>query len=111
RGPNDLTLDPQGGFYFTDPGGSDLDRPIGTVHYVDPQGVTHTVASGLAFPNGIVLRPGGRELLVGESKKNRVLAYPVQAPGKLGPMRVLVELPKKGEGQSDNQPDGRARDA
>src|SRR3954469_21790407 len=36
RGPNDLTLDPKGGFYFTDPGGSDEKNPIGTVHFVDP---------------------------------------------------------------------------
>src|SRR5207248_2507238 len=75
RGPNDLTLDPQGGFYFTDPGGSDENNPIGTVHYVDPRGKAHTIARRLAFPNGIVLRPGGKELLVGESKKNRILAY------------------------------------
>jgi gluconolactonase len=111
RGPNDLTLDPQGGFYFTDPGGSSREDPIGTVHYVDPQGLTHTVASGLAFPNGIVLRPGGKELLVGESKQNRILAYPVLAPGKLGEAKVLAQLPAKGEGQIDNQPDGMALDA
>jgi gluconolactonase len=113
RGPNDLTLDPQGGFYFTDPGGSDEDHPIGTVHFVDPRGETHTVASGLAFPNGIVLRPGGKELLVGESKKNRILAYPVLSPGQLGKAKVLVELPAKdpAKGQKDNQPDGIALDA
>ena len=102
RGPNDLTLDPQGGFYFTDPGGSDENKRIGTVHYVDPKGVTHTVVRGLAFPNGIILRPGGKELLVGESKENRILAYPVQAPGKLGEKRVLANLPKKRG--SDRQP-------
>ncbi len=111
RGPNDLTLDPAGGFYFTDPGGSDERQRIGTVHYVDPKGVTHTVADGLAFPNGIVLRPDGKTLLVGESKENHILEYPIQAPGKLGPKRVFVKLPEKGEGQIDNQPDGIALDA
>ena len=111
RGPNDLTLDPAGGFYFTDPGGSDEEHRIGTVHYVDAKGVTHQVAEGLAFPNGIVLRPSGKELLVGESKENHILAYPVHSPGKLGPSRVFVKLPKKGEGQIDNQPDGIALDA
>ncbi|HEV3121249.1 MAG TPA: SMP-30/gluconolactonase/LRE family protein, partial [Isosphaeraceae bacterium] len=111
RGPNDLTLDPKGGFYFTDPGGSSDEKPIGTVHYVNEDHVTRTVATNLAFPNGIVLRPGGKELLVGESKKNRILAFPVLEPGKLGPMRVLANLPTKGEGQEDNQPDGIALDA
>jgi gluconolactonase len=111
RGPNDLTLDPKGGFYFTDPGGSDDKKLIGTVHYVDATGKTHLVASGLAFPNGIVLRPGGKTLLVGESKKNRVLEYPVLSPGKVGPMKVFVDLPTKGKGQIDNQPDGMCLDA
>ncbi len=112
RGPNDLTLDTaSGGVYFTDPGESSLEKPIGTVHYIDSKRITHTVAIGLAFPNGIVLRPGGKELLVGESKKNRILAFPVLAPGKLGEPKVLVDLPSKGEGQTDNQPDGIALDA
>lgn len=111
RAPNDLTLDPKGGFYFTDPGGSDDKKPIGTVHYVDPKGKTHLVAKELAFPNGIVLRPGGKALLVGESKKNRVLEYPLLAPGKVGPMKVFVDLPEKKTGQIDNQPDGMCLDA
>ena len=111
RGPNDLTLDtPNGGVYFTDPGGSSLANPIGTVHYVDKSRVTHTVATGLAFPNGIVLRPGGKEVLVGESQKNRILAFPVTAPGQLGKPRVLVDLPSKGPGQIGNEPDGIALD-
>ncbi len=112
RGPNDLTLDPtSGGVYFTDPASSNENNPDGTVHYIDSRGVTHTVARNLAFPNGIVIRPGGKELLVGESKHNRILAFPVLAPGKLGPFRVLVNLPSKGPGQIDNQPDGIALDS
>ena len=111
RGPNDLTLDPLGGFYFTDPGGSDEKNLIGTVHFVNSEGVTRTSAKGLAFPNGIVLRPDGKELLVAESKKNRILAYPVRLPGQLDEPRVFVDLPAKGEGQIDNQPDGIALDA
>lgn len=110
RGPNDLCLDPRGGFWFTDPGGSDDKKLIGTVHYVDAAGKCHLCAEGLAFPNGIVLRPGGKVLLVAESKKNRVLEYPVLGLGKLGPMKVFADLPtKKGE-QVDNQPDGMCLD-
>ncbi|MBL9124884.1 MAG: SMP-30/gluconolactonase/LRE family protein [Planctomycetaceae bacterium] len=114
RGPNDLSLDtPHGGFYFTDPGGSDDKNPIGTVHYVDSKGVTHLVDQGLAFPNGIVLTPDGKTLYVGESKQNRVLVYDVLSPGKVGPRRVLANLPAKDEklGQIDNQPDGMCLDA
>ncbi len=110
RAPNDLTLDTHGGFYFTDPGGSSPTNPIGTVHYVDAQGKTHLAAEGLAFPNGIVLRPDGKTLLVGESNHNRILSYEVLAPGKLGKMTVFANLPTKGEGQIANEPDGMCLD-
>jgi gluconolactonase len=107
RGPNDLTLDAaSGGVYFTDPASSDDKNPSGTIHFLDAKGVCHTIAKGLAFPNGIVLRPGAKELLVAESKRNRILAFPVSEPGKLGEARVLIKLPEKGPGQIDNQPDG-----
>lgn len=106
RAPNDLTLDPRGGFYFTDPGGSDDKKLIGTVHYVSPGGKTYLCAKELAFPNGIVLRPDRKTLLLAESKKNRILEYPVLAPGILGEMKVFTELPSKSGEQIDNQPDG-----
>jgi sugar lactone lactonase YvrE/enterochelin esterase-like enzyme len=113
REPNDLTLDLEnGGFYFTDPGGSENEL-IGTVHYTDACGTTHLVDRGLAYPNGIVLVPGGKLLYVAESKKNRVLAYDVLSLGKVGPRRVFAELPVKdtGRGQIDHQPDGMCLDA
>lgn len=111
RSPNDLTLDSKGGFYFTDPGGSNLENPIGTVHYVDVKGKTHLVAEGLAFPNGIALRPNGRTLLVGESKHNRILSYDIISPGKVRKMRVFANLPVKQAEQIANEPDGMCLDA
>jgi gluconolactonase len=114
RGPNDLTLDtPNASFYFTDPGESGLEKPIGTVHYVDAKGKTHLCDSGLAFPNGIALTADGKHLYLGESQKNRVHVYDVEAPGRLVNRRVLADLPKKDEakGQIDNQPDGMCLDA
>ncbi len=112
RGPNDLTLDtPNGGFYFTDPGGSDDKKLVGTIHYVTKDGKTLLCAEGLAFPNGIVLAPDGKRLLVAESKKNRVLEYPIESPGKLGKMRVFADLPEKKGEQIDNQPDGMCLDS
>jgi gluconolactonase len=114
RGPNDLTLDtPNGGFYFSDPGGSGLSNLIGTIHYVDKAGKTHLLDSGLAFPNGIVLTPDRKNLYLAESQKNRVHVYEVTAPGKLGERKVFAELPAKKPGteQIDNQPDGMCLDA
>lgn len=113
RGPNDLTLDTRhGGFYFSDPGESSAERPIGTVHYVNAQGTTVLVADGLAFPNGIVLSADGSRLFLAESQKNRVLAFRVTAPGKVGLPQVFADLPAKNaaRGQIDNQPDGMCLD-
>lgn len=113
RGPNDLTLDtPNGGFYFSDPGDSSVEKPIGTVHYVDRDGKTHLCDEGLAFPNGIVLTPDGKKVYLAESQKNRVHVYEVESPGKLKNRKVFAELPKKsGDVQIDNQPDGMCLDA
>jgi gluconolactonase len=112
RGPNDLSLDPTtGGVYFTDPAESTAEKPDGSIHYIDPKGTCHLVADGFAFPNGIVVRPGGKELLVGESRRNRILAFPITGPGQVGKPKVLVDLPSKGPNQIDNQPDGIALDA
>jgi gluconolactonase len=103
--PNDLTLDPKGGFYFTDSGGS-REQMVGSIHFVDRGGKTHLAAQGLHFPNGIVLRPDGQTLLVAESLRNRIVSYDVLSPGKLGPMKVFATLPAKQAGQIDNRPDG-----
>lgn len=116
RGPNDLTLDPDGGFYFTDPGGSDIFNPIGSVYYVNGLGRINQVATGLAFPNGIVLTPDRQRLLVGESQRNRILEIKLKSAGVAdGPPRVFAYLPvNQKEGAHpvrDNQPDGIALDA
>lgn len=114
RGPNDLTLDTaNGGFYFSDPGGSSLDKLIGTIHYVDKSGKTILLDDGLAFPNGIVLTPDGKKLYLAESQKNCVHIYDVLGPGKLSKRKLFADLPRKKEGtpQIDNQPDGMCLDA
>jgi len=113
RGPNDLTLDtPNGGFYFSDPGDSDLKNPIGTVHYVDKAGKTHLVDSGLAFPNGIALTADGKKLYLAESQTNQIHIYDVSGPGKVGKRNKFADLPKHPSGDIlQDQPDGICLDA
>jgi gluconolactonase len=116
-GPNDLTIDfANGGFYFTDPEGSDATHLIGAVYYVgatDGTGHVHRVDYGLAYPNGIVLSPDDKRLFVDESVTNQVHLYDVLAPGKVGKRRVFADLPKadKAKGQIGNLPDGMCLDA
>jgi len=106
KAPNDLTLDSHGGFYFTDPGDSWKEDPTGTVQYVDRSGIVHTVFEGLAYPNGLVLRPDGKTLLLGESGTNRVLSFKVTAPGKLEDKTVFADLPYPEERDAEALPDG-----
>ncbi len=108
---NDLTLDRRGGFYFTDPGdfsAGALEDELGKVCYVDADGVSHLVADGLGFPNGVVLRADGTTLLIGEMMRNRILALPLTSPGKAGAPSVFADLPP-GEGTLIT-PDGMALD-
>ncbi len=113
RGPNDLTLDaPNGGFYFTDPGGSDREKRIGTVHYVDRTGKTHLVAEKFAFPNGIALTDDGKTLYLAESQTNQIHIYDVLGPAKLRGPKSSIDLPKHESGDHlRSQPDGICLDA
>ena len=109
-GANDICLDlANGGFYFTSPYESRTE-PRGRLYYVDREENLHLVANGLGYANGVVLRPDGKTLLVGESLFNRILEYPVFSPGKLGAARVFADLPKPDSGQPAAKPDGMTLD-
>ncbi len=108
--PNDLTLDSHGGFYFTDPDDSWKETPTGTVHYVDSSGTVRTVLEGLAYPNGLVLRPDGKTMLLSESGNNRILSFMVTAPGKLDGRKVFAALPSPKEKNAAGLPDGMCLD-
>lgn len=109
--PNDITIDPQGGFYFTDSGAPNSQNPTGAVYYVNSAGKTNQVLTGVAFANGLLLSPDRKRLFVNESKRNRVLVYDVHTPGKVGSQKVFASLPVKQGEQIDNQPDGMCMDA
>jgi len=54
---------------------------------VQPDGSADLAAEGLGFPNGMVLTPDGRTLIVAETLMNRLSAFNLQN-GKLGPRRT-----------------------
>jgi sugar lactone lactonase YvrE len=54
---------------------------------VEPDGTAKVVADGLGFPNGMVLSPDGRTLIVAESMMSRLSAFNVTA-GSLGERRT-----------------------
>ncbi len=83
--PNDLVVDRQGGVYFTDPDPK-------SVYYVAADGRVSRLIDDLPRPNGVILSPDEATLYVVPSGSADVLAYPLEAPGKVGGSRVLARL-------------------
>ena len=83
RGLNDLTIDARGNVYWTDPEGSSLEKPVGNLYRVRPDGRVDRLATGLAFPNGIDVDPASKNLYVIESQSKKVLRYDLPADDAL----------------------------
>ncbi len=83
---------------------------------VEPNGEAHVVADGLGFPNGMVLTPDRRTLIVAETTMNRLSAFSV-AGSMLGERRdwaILADtsaLTDAGELRTLPKPDGICLDA
>lgn len=80
NGPNDLVFDSQGNLYFTDPEGSSAEEPYGRLYRISSSGEINCLASGLAYPNGLVLSHDERCLFVAITRKNRILRYILDPP-------------------------------
>lgn len=87
RGPNDIVFDANGGFYFTDHGKTgERSRDVTGLFYARADGsFLAEVVHPMENPNGVGLSPDGRTVYVAETYTCRLWAFPVEAPGKLGP--------------------------
>lgn len=114
---NDMVVDEAGRAYVGN-FGFDLDAAItsgdfagalaayegAAIARIDPDGTVHVAATGLRFPNGTVVTPDGRTLIVAESLGRRLTAFDVAGDGTLSNQRVWAEL-------GSGVPDGIALDA
>jgi gluconolactonase len=68
------------------------------VYYADAGGKVTRLIDDLPNPNGVRLSPDEKTLYVFPSGQKKMMAYPVEAPGKVGAGRVFCELeqPKPG---------------
>ncbi len=64
-----------------------------TLARVDPDGSVHRAATALRFPNGTVITPDGRTLILAETMASRLTAFDVQNDGSLQNQRTWAELP------------------
>lgn len=104
---NDMVVDAKGRAYI---GNFGFDRHRGEAQRtaclvrVDPDGTARVAADDLLFPNGTVLTPDGRTLIVGETLANRLTAFDVAPDGGLSRRRVFAQF-------EDVFPDGICLDA
>ncbi|MDX1947143.1 MAG: SMP-30/gluconolactonase/LRE family protein [Pirellulaceae bacterium] len=106
--PNDLVIDKAGGIYFTDPhfrAPMPLPQGVRAFYYRSPDGNVTRLGEVEGAPNGVILSPDEQTLYVIPSLQAEMLAYSVEAPGKLGPQRVFCTL-KQAEGQTGGGGDG-----
>lgn len=102
---NDGKIDPQGRFWWSrmdDDGGA----RAGGIFRTDPDGTTAAVLEGVHIPNTLASSPDSRTLYVADSKRQRLLAYPMAPDGALGEPRPFADTVG-----GDATPDGSAVDA
>jgi sugar lactone lactonase YvrE len=68
------------------------DHPTARLARVDPDGRVHVAARDLHFPNGTVITPDGRTLIVAETLAMRLTAFDVAPDGALSNRRVWATL-------------------
>jgi sugar lactone lactonase YvrE len=66
-------------------------RAPGKIALVTPDGEAHEVANELAFPNGMVVTPDNRTLVVAESFAARLTAFDIAGDGTLSNRRVWAD--------------------
>ena len=88
---NDLVFADNGDLYFTDPGESGLENPVGRVFRRDAHGTIDCLYEGLAYPNGIVVAPRQDQLLLAVSRTLQVLRMPLR-DGRVFKASVFLQL-------------------
>jgi sugar lactone lactonase YvrE len=104
---NDMVVDAAGRAYvgnFGFPLGSG-ERRTAKMARVDPDGSVVAAADELMFPNGAMITPDGKTLIVGETFAGRMTAFDIAADGALSNRRVWAQLPERAV------PDGACLDA
>ena len=91
---NEIVVDGRGNIYLN---GADFDFVAGAppepgyIKLVTPDGRLRQVAGDIQFPNGMVITPDGRTLLISESFAGRLTAFGIDADGGLSNRRVFAE--------------------
>jgi sugar lactone lactonase YvrE len=93
-GWNEIVVDGRGNIYVNSVGfnfGQEAFRP-GMIALVTPDGTSRQVADDIHFPNGMVVTPDNKTLIVAESFKGHLTAFDIDADGLLANRRIWADL-------------------
>ena len=97
NGPcNDMVVTPSGRAYVGNFGfdmWAGAARAPASIIKVEPDGSASIAADALEFPNGTVITPDGKSLIVAESYANRLTRFDIAADGSLTNRRLFADLP------------------
>jgi sugar lactone lactonase YvrE len=91
---NEIVVDGRGNIYLN---GADFDFVAGAppkpgyIRLLTPDGQLRQVAGDIAFPNGMVITPDDRTLIISESFAGRLTAFDIGPGGSLSNRRVFAE--------------------
>ena len=91
---NEIVVDARGNAYIN---GADFNFVAGAppkpgyIKLVTPDGQLRQVADDIQFPNGMVITPDGRTLIISESFAGRLTAFDIDADGGLSGRRVFAD--------------------
>lgn len=95
---NDMVVDAKGCAYIGNFGFDIFTQPVvpmpTVLVMVSPNGKSSVAATDLAFPNGTVIAPDGRTMIIGETFARRLSAFDVADDGTLSNRRVWADLGK-----------------
>lgn len=112
--PNDLVVDSTGGIYFTDPrfgAATPLPQKVEGVYYRAADGTVTRLHESDVAPNGVILSPDEKTLYVVPSMSKTMLAFAVEAPGKLGAAKAFCDLAQPDGAERESGGDGLTVDA
>ena len=89
---NELVVDGRGNVYINGRVDFDFSKPpSGIIALIKPDGSVAQVADGIAFPNGMVVTPDNRTLIIAESVAAKVTAFDIDADGSLSNRRTWAD--------------------
>src|SRR5262244_3050585 len=91
---NEIVVDGRGNVYLNgadfDFAGGEAPKP-GYIKLITPDGELRQVAGDIQFPNGMVITPDNRTLIISESFAGRLTAFDIDADGGLSNRRVFAD--------------------